>query len=128
MEQGSEPAEFPRVAPGLTGLRNRYVYLLTGQDRPGWPFSRVTRRDLENGRDRSFEFGPDRIPEEHVFVPFPGSRNEEQGWLVGTVLDWRQGRTGVTVFDARHLDHGPLATAWLPYPLPLGLHGQFSHA
>ena len=128
IEQGSEPAEFPRVASGLTGLRNRYVYLLTGEDRPGWPFSRVTRRDLENGRDRSFEFGPDRIPEEHVFVPFPGSRNEDQGWLVGTVLDWRQGRTGVTVFDARHLDHGPLATAWLPYPLPLGLHGQFSHA
>lgn len=43
------------------------------------------------------------------------------GWLVGTVLDDARLRLSLSVLDARRVDAGPLAIAWLPYALPLGL-------
>ena len=73
----------------------------------------------------SFDYGPGRIPEEHIFVPKPGGRREDDGWLIGTVLDWRKGVSGLSLFDARAVAAGPVAQAWLPYPLPLGFHGAF---
>ncbi|KAG1248689.1 hypothetical protein G6F65_019484 [Rhizopus arrhizus] len=55
------------------------------------------------------------MAEEHVFVPRPGSRNADDGWLIGTLLDPVNTRSGLAVLDARHLDDGPIAQAWLPY-------------
>ena len=80
---------------------------------------------LEGGAAESFDYGPGRIPEEHLFVPRPGGRSEDDGWLIGTVLDWKKGVTGLSAFDARAVAAGPIAQAWLPYPLPLGFHGAF---
>ena len=52
----------------------------------------------------------------------------DDGWLVGTLLDADRQRSGVAVFDARRVDEGPLAQAWLPYTVPLGFHGCFAAA
>jgi carotenoid cleavage dioxygenase-like enzyme len=59
-------------------------------------------------------------------VPRPGSRKVDDGWLVGTVLDYSKKRTGLAILDAARLEDGPLAMAWLPYALPLGFHGWFA--
>ncbi|MCY4396603.1 MAG: carotenoid oxygenase family protein [Rhodospirillaceae bacterium] len=121
-----EEAEFARVAPAVVGRRHRYVYTLGAPDNPeGWHFRTLVKRDLERGVAESFDFGPGRIPEEHIFVPKPGGRSEDDGWLIGTVLDWKKGVSGLSVFDARAVAAGPVAQAWLPYPLPLGFHGAF---
>ncbi len=123
----SGEAEFPRVAPAATGRRNRYVYTLGTAGGAGvWRFRTVAKRDLETGALDSFDYGPGAIPEEHLFVPRPGGVREDDGWLIGTVLDWRRGATGLSVFDARAIPAGPVAQAWLPYPLPLGFHGCFA--
>ena len=120
-------AEFPRVAPAVTGLRNRYVYTLgAGEGTHGPVLHRLEKRDLERGTLDTFDFGSGVIPEEHVFVPRRGGRSEDDGWLVGTFLDYEGAVTGVAVFDARRVGDGPLARAWLGYPLPLGFHGHFS--
>ncbi|MCY4041398.1 MAG: carotenoid oxygenase family protein, partial [Gammaproteobacteria bacterium] len=74
---------------------------------------------------QAFDFGAGKIPEEHVFVPSGESNDEDAGWLVGTVLDYQHEVSGLNVFDAQHVEDGPLATAWLPYPMPLGFHGCF---
>ena len=66
--------------------------------------------------------------EEHRFVPAPGARRPRQGWLLGSVLDYRRGRTGLSVLDAENLADGPQAMAWLPHTLPLGFHGWFAPA
>ncbi|MCZ6644535.1 MAG: carotenoid oxygenase family protein [Gammaproteobacteria bacterium] len=66
------------------------------------------------------------IPEEHLFVPRPGSEPETQGWVIGTALNYAEARTELNVFDVEALDAGPIATAKLPYALPIGLHGKFS--
>jgi all-trans-8'-apo-beta-carotenal 15,15'-oxygenase len=63
--------------------------------------------------------------EEHLFVPKPGGK-PGAGWLVGTLLDYRKGRSGVSVLDAEHVGDGPLATAWVDYLVPLGFHGAFA--
>ena len=121
-----EEAEFARVAPAAVGRRHRYVYTLGAPADPyDWHFRTVVKRDLESGAAESFDYEPGKIPEEHIFVPKPGGRREDDGWLIGTVLDWRNGVTGLSVFDARAVPAGPVAQAWLPYPLPLGFHGAF---
>ena len=130
VEETSDRAEFPRIAPARTGRRNRYVYTLGAPDnRRAAALRRVERRDLERGTVDAFDFGPGVIPEEHVFVPRrAAARSEDDGWLVGTFLDHVRGVSGITVFDARRVGDGPVARGWLDYPLPLGFHGHFSPA
>ena len=125
MWQDGSGADFPRIAPARVARRNRFVYTLTSVSSPAWLPRVVEKRDLETGAVERFDFGPGAIAEEHVFVPFPEGGAEDDGWLVGTVLDCGKARSGVSVFDARNIADGPLCRAWLPYPLPLGLHGQF---
>ena len=130
VEGTGEEAEFPRIASALTGLRNRYVYML-GVSSKGdgmWRLRRVVKRDLESDTTQSFDYGPGVIAEEHVFVPRRAPRREDDGWLVGPFLDYARGLSGVAVFDARHVADGPVALAWLDYPLPLAFHGQFTPA
>ena len=126
IESRADEAEFARVAPAVVGWRHRYVYTLGVPAEPlGWHFRTVVKRDLERGTAESFDYGPGRIPEEHIFVPNPGGRREDDGWLISTVLDWKKGVSGLFLFDARAVTAGPVAQAWLPYPLPLGFHGTF---
>ena len=129
VETTADWAEFPRVAPAVVGRRNRYVYTLGADDAAGGPvLHRLEKRDLERGMLDTFDFGGGVVPEEHVFVPRRGGGTEDDGWLVGTFLDCERRATGVAVFDARGVRDGPVARAWLDYPLPLGFHGAFSTA
>ena len=122
-------AEFPLVAPSVVGQRNRYVYTLAGiGDRNGLVLRRIEKRDLERGSVDAFDHGPGVIAEEHVFVPRPEARAEDDGWLLGPFLNFERGVSGIAVFDARHVGDGPIARAWLDYPVPLAFHGQFSTA
>ncbi len=118
-------ADFPQISPSHVGLRNRYLYHLGVADSEDWYLRSLVKRDLDNDRLQTFDFGTGKIPEEHVFVPRQASEQEDAGWLVGTVLDYQHGISGLNVFNAQHIEDGPLATAWLPYPLPLGFHGCF---
>ncbi len=83
------------------------------------------KRQIESGQAESYDFGPDIIAEEHVFAPRAKPTAEDDGWLIGTHLDVRDAVTKLSVFDARAISDGPVATAALPYPLPLGFHGLF---
>ena len=130
VEGTNEEAEFPRIAPAVTGRRNRYVYTIgvSSQGLSGWRLRRVVKRDLESGTMQSFDYGPGVIAEEHVFVPRRAAQREDDGWLVGPFLDYTRGLTGIAIFDARYVADGSVARAWLDYPLPLAFHGQFSPA
>ncbi len=128
-------AEFPRIAPAAVSRRHRYEYFLLGES---WDWDSdenasaytgagrgLARFDHETGDIVRFDYGPGIIPEEHVFVPKPGGRTEDDGWLLGTSLDIGERITRLSVFDATAPADGPIAQAALPYPLPLGLHGQW---
>jgi all-trans-8'-apo-beta-carotenal 15,15'-oxygenase len=118
--------EFPRINPLRAAIRNRYVFAAAHRvpGRSDW-FDSVVKLDMETGRHSFANYGPDWLVEEHVFVPHTGSTAEDDGWLVGTALNWKRQQTALSVFDAKHLDRGPLARAWLDVAMPLGFHGQF---
>ena len=128
MESSDDAAEFPQVSPHKVGHPNRYVYHLGLPQNASAYLRTLVKRDTTAGRTESFDFGVGKIPEEHVFVPSGPSGDEDDGWLLGTFLDYERGVSGLQVFNARRLGDGPLATAWLPYPLPLGFHGCFRMA
>lgn len=88
-------------------------------------FDAVAAIDTRRERVETHVYGADVLAEEHLFVPRPGSRRPGQGWLLGTLLDVRRGRSGIAVLDAEHVGDGPLAQAWLPRTMPLGFHGSF---
>lgn len=120
-------SDFPRYDLRHSGSRTTRLSLLTrgsSMPREVFGFNTVVSLDRRGEQLQRHEYGEHAIAEEHLFVPAPGGR-EGQGWLVGTVFDWRAGRTELAVLDAGAVDAGPIARAQLPYSLPLGFHGQF---
>jgi all-trans-8'-apo-beta-carotenal 15,15'-oxygenase len=121
-------SEFPAIDPRVSCNRYSQVVMLTSeQDNPPahGMLSAVSRFNLDTGKLDTFKYPDTVIPEEHVFVPKPGSANESEGWVVGTALDYANARTELRIFSAENLSDGPQVTASLPYALPLGLHGKF---
>lgn len=118
--------EFPKINPRFDARRNRYVYASAFNDgaRQDW-FDSVVKIDLEQGRNQTFHYGSDWMVEEHVFVPKPGAVDEDDGWLVGTALNWVDQQSALTIFDATRPGEDFVARAWLGATAPLGLHGDF---
>ena len=129
VEPLQQRVEFPKVNPHFESRRNRFVYMSTmaTAGRTDW-FDAVVKIDLDNGKDQVFRYGPEWMIEEHLFVPRPGGITEDDGWLVGTALNWKKQKSAVTIFDAAHPERGFLARGWLDTAMPLGLHGQFGPA
>jgi carotenoid cleavage dioxygenase-like enzyme len=102
-------------------------YALTGAEatESGY-FDSVARFDPTRGVQDRHHYGEGCMVEEHRFVPAPQAQRARQGWLIGTVLDYRRGRSGISILDAENLAAGPLAQAWLPGTVPLGFHGWFA--
>lgn len=112
--------EFPSIDPRHAGSRHRIVFTTSES-----PTTRgIARHDLEDGTTRSYLEGPHTFHAEPVFVP-RANGPEGSGYLVGTILDARRGRTCVAVFDAEHLEDGPLGRAWFDGARPITFHGAF---
>ncbi len=122
--------EFPRVHPGRVGVQARWLALAaswgaTAGRREGFLHG-VQLLDTQTGRSQRFDYGPQTIAEEHVWVPKPGRQGELDAWLLGTVYDARRRATVLNLLDAARIEDGPVAQAVLPYVLPLGFHGNFA--
>ncbi len=120
-------AEFPVYDNRFTGLKtSRLVMLARSEQMPPevFGFNRVQSFNRKTDQLQAFDYGPHTIAEEHVFVAKSGA-TEGEGWLIGTSFNWKTRRTTLTILDASHLEDGAIASATLPYHLPLGLHGKF---
>lgn len=119
-------SEFPVIDPRVSGRRYSSLVVLTRRGSVEHPMlNEVSRFDLDHGRLDSYRYPQGVIPEEHLYVPAPGSAPETAGWVVGSALNYGNARTELNIFDAARLGDGPVATARLPYALPMGLHGKF---
>lgn len=124
----SMSTEFPTIDPRVnTGRYRRVTVLARDAAKPAAhdQLDSVAMLDVETGALQRYQYPDNELPEEHLFVPKPGSRVETEGWVLGTTLDVKARQTRLNVFDASAVDAGPVATAALPYALPLGLHGKF---
>ena len=127
VESGIRGVEFPTFDSRAGSARQSRIYAptRTASAKAPWP-NAISSIDLHRDRQITHSYGDSVLAEEHVFVPEPDSARAGQGWLIGTLLDYKTLRSGLTVLDAEHVDAGPLATAWLPYSFPLGFHGAFA--
>jgi carotenoid cleavage dioxygenase len=124
---GVEDLEFPICDPRAPFDRPTTIYAPTTVEPASSPyFNAIAAIDVDRGRRDVYRYGADVMAEEHRFVPRPGSRVIDDGWLIGTLLDVRSNRTGVAVLDAQRVADGPLAIGWAPYSTPLGFHGWFA--
>lgn len=120
--------EFPTIDPRVSTERYRRVTVLARNEENAAAHGQldsVAMLNVDTGAMQRFQYPDHQLPEEHLFVPKQGSRVETDGWVLGTCLDVKAKQTRLNVFDASAVDAGPVATAALPYALPLGLHGKF---
>lgn len=128
MFEASLESEFPVIDPRVSCRRNQRLIMLTrrtdqSSDHP--LLDTVSVFDQDRDQMQHYRYPAGLIPEEHLFVPAPGSAPESSGWVLGSALNYAENRTELRVFDVEAVDAGPVATAKLPYALPLGLHGKF---
>ena len=120
--------EFPCIDPRVSCRRYRKLLFLS-QNTLAPPvhgtLNEVSLFNPETGQRDFFRYPDEMIPEEHLYVPRPGSAAESSDWILGTAFDWRRGIHILHLFNAEALADGPVATAELTYAIPLGLHGKF---
>lgn len=119
--------DFPVYDNRYVGNRTKNLFMMNRSSTLSsdvYGFNQIMHFDRESGKTQSFDYGPDVLAEEHLFVSKNGAA-EGAGWLLGTSYNWRTQLTNLSVFNAAAVQDGPVAIANLPYHLPLGLHGKF---
>ena len=123
------PQELPRIDERRTGKPYRYAYAMGLPDEIGETLvgeAPLFKHNLETGAREAHAFGPGRIAAEFMFVPRGGSGTvEDDGWLIGLVIDADQTSTALEIIDARAIDQSPVATIRLPHRVPPGIHGTW---
>jgi len=84
--------------------------------------NQLIKIDTVSGR-RKIWYQENCYPWEPVFVPHPGSDNEDHGILLSVVLDGAADSSFLLLLNAEDLQE--LARLPLPHPVPLGFHGQY---
>ena len=122
------PQEFPRIDERRFGQDYRYAYTVSVPP-DGNPqligATRLYKHDLATGRRDTHEFGHDRVPGEFVFVPASDDAAEDEGWLIGLVIDRAAEATELAILDSRRFEAPPVATVRLPHRIPPGFHGNW---
>jgi len=123
------PAEFPRVADAVVGLKHRYGYMMANATESAFeePLSAagaILKYDRETGTRTQIDTGMGRLPGETVFVPAEGGTAEDDGYLMTYVYDASTDTSDFVIFDASTMSAEPIATVHLPR-VPFGFHGNW---
>ena len=121
--------EFPRYDERRTTRPYRYAYAVAIPDgeSPEWTLAdtRLFRHDLESRTTAVRDFGPGRHPGEFVFVPRSTDGAEDDGWLIGLVVDMNDETTDLVILNADDFTGSPQAVIHLPHRVPPGFHGNW---
>ena len=124
----ASPQEFPRCDERRFGQPYRYAYSVALPRTEGEQFRApggLYRHDLEAGTRQMHDFGPHSHPGEFVFVPAAPDSAENQGWLIGLVIDAGRETTDLVILDAQDFESAPVARVHLPHRVPPGFHGNW---
>ena len=119
--------EYPRIDERRTGLPYRYGYVAgVGGPGTGDMFQRaIGRFDHDTQEMRTFHVGDHSAVSEPVFVAKDAAAAEGEGYLLATVFDSARNASHLAIFDAQHVEDGPIARADLDHRVPMGFHGTF---
>jgi carotenoid cleavage dioxygenase len=117
------PQEFPRQDERRFSLPYRYAYTMA----MGGAFlgQGLYKHDLEAGTRQVHEFGPNRHPGEFVFVPADADAGEDEGWLIGLVIDLNDETSELVILNAQDFEGEPQARIKIPHRIPPGFHGNW---
>lgn len=123
----AHPQEFPRCDERRLGKPYRYAYTVPLADEGSAFGSRthLIRHDLQTGERAIHAFGADRYPGEFVFVPRHATSAENDGWLMGFVVDMATQTTDLVIIDALRFDAQAQAVVTIPHRIPPGFHGNW---
>jgi all-trans-8'-apo-beta-carotenal 15,15'-oxygenase len=114
--------EFPMIDPRAAMQKHDVAYLSAGGHSVANLWSGVKRVDFSARKTQVFDFGPDVATGEPVFAARP-SAGRDDGWLIVQCIDGRSECAFFALFDAAHVDAGPMARLQLPHSLPISFHG-----
>ena len=58
-------------------------------------------------------------------MPASPEAGEDEGWLIGLVVDLAGETTDLVILDARDFEGAPVASIRLPHRVPPGFHGNW---
>ena len=122
------PQEFPRPDERRFAQPYRYLYTMALPETAQEAFigaTRLYKHDLAAGRREVQEFGVGRYPGEFVFVPAREDAGEDEGWLIGLVVDLPGETTDLIILDACRFEDAPVASVRIPHRVPPGFHGNW---
>jgi carotenoid cleavage dioxygenase len=127
--------EFPRIDDryGTQAYRHGWM-LVVDPDKPyegaGGPFyglmNTIAYKDLSTGKEKKWWCGPQSGIQEPCFIPRTPDSPEGDGYLVALVDNHITNYSDLAIFDAQHVDEGPIARAKLPVRMRQGLHGNWA--
>mmetsp|Transcript_125405 Transcript_125405/g.316023 ORF Transcript_125405/g.316023 Transcript_125405/m.316023 type:complete len:923 (+) Transcript_125405:83-2851(+) len=123
--------EFPAVHPGrhVIGPSDdlpRYTYLMANDNGLRVPFTHVVKVDRRWEGRQSYGFEGCSVGEP-CFVPRPGAKAEDDGYIIVQVFEPTKRNTSFAVLDAQRLSEGPLCSLDLQTFLPNAFHGTWSN-
>jgi all-trans-8'-apo-beta-carotenal 15,15'-oxygenase len=127
LTEGCANVDFPVLHPEYVGKPYQYVYVgaCASPTKP-MPVQGIAKIDVRTGKTLQ-----KWLPHSHQFlseVAFckrEGSVAEDDGYLVGYLMNGRDTKTEVVVFDAANVAQGPISQALLRDFIPHPLHGTF---
>jgi carotenoid cleavage dioxygenase len=122
------PQDFPRIDERRCGQPYRYAYTMMLPEVADPAFlgtDSLLKHDLQTGVRSVHSFGPQRYPGEFVFVPAHAAAAEDEGWLIGFVIDAVGETTDLVILDARDFAGAPVASVHIPHRIPPGFHGNW---
>ena len=121
-----DPQEFPRPDERLFGRPYRYAYCMALPVREEFVgATRLYKHDLEMSTRQVHDFGPKRYPGEFVFVPAHVDAAEDEGWLIGLVIDMNDETTELVILNADDFEGEAQARVKIPHRIPPGFHGNW---
>ncbi len=120
--------EFPRYDERRTTQEYRYVYsiALTGEaDQLDMAGTELFKHDVQSGTTLVRNLGAGRHPGEFVFVPRAADAGEDDGWLIGLVIDSANETTELQILNADDFLGEPQAVIHVPHRIPPGFHGNW---
>ncbi|MEO6339574.1 MAG: carotenoid oxygenase family protein [Caulobacteraceae bacterium] len=127
--------EFPRIDDRYATQAYRHGWQLVADDEKPHEFTRdglfmntLGHVDLATGKKKSWWAGPISSLQEPAFVPRSKDAPEGDGYIVGLCNRLKEMRSDLLLFDAQHVDEGPIATIKMPLRVRPGLHGNWHTA
>ena len=116
--------EYPRIDERRAGLSYRRGFLACfGGPGSDDIFHRgIASFDHETRQMRVYNAGPRCAVAEPVFVRRDAGSEEGDGFVLTNIFDEDRNASHLAIFDAEHIERGPIARACLDHRVPVGFH------